>query len=115
MRTDRVGDHVFCAIAREAPHVERSKAITKAVRFIGVEFSSRKARSAGLTRIRNKLIVHNHCIKAKLAKTPRESCGRPGVKQGAKAMSKGKQLIFFTVTSAVLGVATLAWAQTPVQ
>jgi hypothetical protein len=36
-----VGDHVFCAIAREAPHVERSKAITKAVRFIGVEFSFR--------------------------------------------------------------------------
>jgi len=30
-------------------------------------------------------------------------------------MSKGKQLVFFTVTSAVLGVATLAWAQTPVQ
>jgi len=30
-------------------------------------------------------------------------------------MSKGKQLVFFTVTSTVLGVATLAWAQTPVQ
>jgi len=30
-------------------------------------------------------------------------------------MSKGKQLVFFTVTSTVLGVATLAWAQTAVQ
>jgi len=30
-------------------------------------------------------------------------------------MSKGKQLVFFAVTSAVLGAATLAWAQTPVQ
>src|SRR5262249_6242703 len=80
----RFGDHVgrFSAIAREALHIETSKVITKAVLSIGYV----PPIGVLLTRIRNKLIVHNKGSFA-LTETKCAKISHPvgaGLKQGAR-------------------------------